>query len=112
MTYLDENLPCRKEQIVSCHELYTLILRVRHRPRKEAITARETDNSIAQIITSVVPQVEDWQFRGRRNGFVEFGFHILHQRFRAQEELTFRGYHTEICCYSEHQKKPKRKPCQ
>jgi len=96
MGYLYDNLPQRKDQVVECPRLYKLVLRVRHRPPFLALEAAETDDSIAHIVLSVVPDVEDWQFQGRRNGFVEFGFHIPSQRARAKEELMFKGYYVEL----------------
>lgn len=95
MGYLDDNLPQRKDQIVECPRLYHLILRVRPRPPLEALEARESDDSIAHIVVGVVPDVQDWQFIGRRNGFVEFAFHIPSQRDRARQELLFNNYFTE-----------------
>lgn len=96
MGYLDDNLPQRKDQVVECQKLYPLVLKVKHRNFTDAIAANERDDTIAHIVLSVVPDVEDWQFQGRRNGFVYFGFHIPSQRARAQEEFTFRGYYTEL----------------
>ena len=96
MGYLSDNLPPRREQIVECPALYKLILRVRHRPPYFAQIAAETDLTISLIVKSVVPDVEDWQYSGRRKGFDEFRFHIPSQRARAREELRFKGYYTEI----------------
>lgn len=96
MGYLDENLPQRKDQIVECPRLYKLILKVKHRSAFYAMVAAETDDTIGKIIRSVIPDPEDWQYAGRRNGFVEFRFHIPSQRSRAQEELRFKGYYTEL----------------
>lgn len=96
MGYLDDNLPQRKEQVVECPKLYQLVLKVKHRSPVEAQAAGESDDTIARIVASVVPDPEDWQFQGRRKGFVEFGFHIPSQRDRAREEFTFKGYYTEL----------------
>jgi hypothetical protein len=101
MGYLSDNLPQRRDQIVECPKLYTLILRVRHRPESQALIAAESDGSIGKIIRSVVPDPEDWQYGGGRlpgipKGFIEYRFHIPSQRTRAQEELRFNGYYTEI----------------
>jgi len=99
--YLADNLPLRRDQVVECPKLYTLVLRVRHRSTAHAQIAAETDDSIGKIVRSVVPDPEDWQFGGGRkfsgvlNGFVEFRFHLASQRSRAQEELRFKGYYTE-----------------
>ena len=101
MGYLSDNLPQRQDQIVECPALYKLVLRVRHRSVIHALSAAETDDSIAKIVRSVVPDPEDWQFGGGRKfsgvlkGFVEFRFHIPSQRSRAREELRFKGYYTE-----------------
>jgi hypothetical protein len=95
MGYLDDNLPQRKDQVVECPKLYTLILRVRARPPFEAMVAGESDDTIGHIVASVVPDVQDWQFIGRREGFVEFAFHIPSQRDRARQELIFNSYYTE-----------------
>lgn len=96
MGYLIDNLPPRKDQIVECPKLYKLILKVKHRSKFFAMIAAETDDTIGKIIRSVVPDPEDWQYSGRRKGFVEFRFHIPSQRSRAREELRFKGYYTEI----------------
>lgn len=101
MGYLNDNLPQRLDQIVECQELYKLVLRVRHRASFQALIAAETEDTIGKIIRSVVPDPEDWQFGGGRlpavpKGFTEFRFHIPGQRSRAQEELRFNGYYTEI----------------
>lgn len=99
MGYLLDNLPPRRDQIVECPALYPLVLRVRHRSDFMAMVAAETDDTIGAIIRSVVPDPEDWQYAGRMGapkGFVEFRFHIPSQRARAQEELRFKGYYTEL----------------
>jgi hypothetical protein len=102
MGYLSDNLPQRRDQIVECQKLYTLVLRVRHRSKFHALSAGETDDTIGKIIRSVVLDPEDWQYGGGRlpggvpQGFVEFRFHLANQRSRAQEELRFKGYYTEI----------------
>jgi len=99
--YLDDKLPQRKDQIVECPKLYTLVLRVRHRPPAEALIAAETEDTIGKIIRLVVPDPEDWQFGAGRlsgavpRGFTEFRFHNPSQRSRAQEELRFNNYYTE-----------------
>jgi hypothetical protein len=95
MGYLNDNLPQRKDQVVECPKLYTLVLRVKHRDYVDAIAADERDDTIGAIIRGVVPDITDWQYQGRRNGFVEFGFHVQSQLARAQEEFTFNGYYTE-----------------
>ena len=101
MGYLNDNLPQRRDQIVECTRLYTLVLRVRHRTPFQAMIAGETDDTIGKIIRSVVPDPEDWQYGGGRlpgavpQGFTEFRFHIPSQRTRAQEELRFKGYYSE-----------------
>jgi hypothetical protein len=100
--YLDDKLPQRKDQIVECPKLYTLVLRVRHRDPFHAMIAAETEDTIGKIIRLVVPDPEDWQFGAGRlpgavpKGFTEFRFHNPSHRSRAQEELRFNGYHTEI----------------
>ena len=100
MGYLSDNIPHKKIQIVECPKLYTLVLRVKHRSKYYAMIAGETDDTIGKIIRSVVPDPEDWQYGGGRlsgpPGFVEFRFHIDGQRSRAQEELRYKGYYTEI----------------
>jgi hypothetical protein len=98
--YLDDKLPQRADQIVDCTELYTLVLRVRHRNKFYAMIAGETDDSIGKIIRSAVPDPEDWQYGGGRlpsvpSGFVEFRFHNASHRSKAQEALRFKGYYTE-----------------
>jgi hypothetical protein len=93
--YLLDNLPPKKDQIVECPKLYTLVLKVKHRSDYFAMIAGETDDTIGKIIRSVVPDPEDWQYSGRYRGFVDFRFHIPGQRSRAQEELRFKGYYTE-----------------
>jgi len=98
--YLNDNLPLRRDQIVECQELYKLVLHVRHRPPKQALSAGEHDGTIGKIIRSVVPDPEDWQYGGGRlpavpKGFIEFRFHLDSQRSRAREELRFKGYYTE-----------------
>jgi hypothetical protein len=101
MGYLSDNLPQRKDQIVECPALYKLVLRVRHRSKRMAQIAGETDDSIGKIIRSVIPDIEEWQYGGGRlpsvpRGFVEFRFHLAGDRSRAQEELRFKGYYTEL----------------
>lgn len=96
MGYLADNLPQRKDQFVECQKLYKLILKVKHRSKFYALIAGETDDTIAAIVRGVVPDIEDWQFAGRRHGFVEFRFHVPSQRSRAREELRFKGYYTEL----------------
>ena len=98
MGYLNDNLPARAPHIVECPKLYTLVLRVRHRPKFQALIAAETDDTIGKIIRGVVPDPEDWQYAGRLGappGFVEFRFHVESQRERARQELQFKGYYTE-----------------
>lgn len=95
MGYLYDNLPPRKQQIVECGRLYKLVLRVRHRRPFEAMVAGETDGTISMIVKGVVPDVEEWQYAGRGNGFDYFRFHLPSDRSRAREELRFRGYYTE-----------------
>lgn len=100
MGYLSDNVPRRRDQIVECPRLYTLVLHVRHRDPFYAMIAGETDGTIGKIIRSVVPDPEDWQYGGGRlpgtpKGFVEFRFHNPSHRSRAVEELRFKGYYTE-----------------
>jgi hypothetical protein len=97
MGYLSDNLPQRKEQIVECPKLYTLVLRVRRRSPFHAMIAGETEDSIGKIIRGVVPDPEDWQFGGSfGTDFAEFRFHLTNQRERARQELLFKGYYTEL----------------
>ncbi len=96
MGYLQDNLPQRKVQNVDCSALYPLLLKVKHRALPQERWAGDSDLKTSLIVKDIVPDVEDWQYSGRKRGFDNFRFHIPSQRTAAAERLKFFGFETTI----------------
>lgn len=97
MGYLTPYLRNNPQQVVSCDDLYSLILKVEHsRNPVDLIAIAETDLTICMYIKEMVPDVEEWQYGGDINGHYIFKFHKYDDRAKARAYLISLGYTTHI----------------
>jgi hypothetical protein len=85
MGYLYENLPFGRG-IAPCADFYIYAMFV-YFQRADRYAALKPKTILAQVIGTVLPDVEDWQLAGSTRDFIVFRFHDPTQRIAAQVEL-------------------------
>jgi len=95
MGYLDPYLINNPSQIVSCNDLYPLLLKVqRYQPKIQEIIHADSVHKVGSIIKSVVPDVEDFQFNGKTKTHYLWKFRSTTHRENAKQKLENLGYRT------------------